>query len=130
MAPCVELAYEPVRLVYCTDEQINDVKQLAVDPEAVIVNSTDSDLLESLDDMKDVVLIVTDQQLMRGVDYRAPKKGIHLLIMRSFEHTRAAMQGLGRVGRANDRCRRYLLADVKLVDYGLELRYLTQLDMK
>jgi len=36
---------------------------------------------------------------MRGIDYRAPTKGIILLICKSFSHKREANQAGYRVGR-------------------------------
>ena len=52
------------------------------------------------------LLLVTDPSLMRGVDYRVldGNKGIHLLIMSSFDSTRSYIQALGRVGRYHEQC--------------------------
>ena len=52
---------------------------------------------------------------MRGVDYRAAKgtQGISLLIMGTFTSTRAYVQGLGRVGRYNENCLRFLWKHLK-----------------
>ena len=54
-------------------------------------------------------LIVTELELMRGVDYHTPnyEVGIDLLIARDFPSTRAYEQGLGRVGRYNEPCTRF-----------------------
>ena len=66
-----------------------------------------------IDDLRqikaDYCLIVTDLDLMRGVDYHTPdyKVGIDLLIARDFPSTRAYYQGLGRVGRYNEPCSRF-----------------------
>ena len=51
------------------------------------------------------VMIVTKQRLMRGFDYRC-ENGIALLIADSFDHERALLQAMGRVGRMNDQFRR------------------------
>ena len=71
-------------------------------------------------------LIVTDEELMRGIDYRLKKTegskddGIDLLVMRSFSSKRAVEQGLSRVGRYNEPCRRYKLESVGLLDTEAE----------
>lgn len=54
-------------------------------------------------------LLVTELELMRGVDYHTPNYnvGIDLLIARDFPSTRAYQQGLGRVGRYNEPCARF-----------------------
>ena len=73
--------------------------------------------------MDDSCLIVTDEKLMRGVDYRLRKQGsepesdgIDLLICASFSNKRAYIQGLARVGRYNEPCSRFKLIDVQMVD--------------
>ena len=56
------------------------------------------------------LLLVTDPILMRGVDYRVKTgtMGISLLIMSDFANRRAFVQALGRVGRFNERCKRFV----------------------
>ena len=56
--------------------------------------------------MDDCCFIVTDEKLMRGVDYRLKETGddsttdgIDLLIASSFSNKRNYLQGLARVGR-------------------------------
>ena len=72
--------------------------------------------------MEGKCLIVTGEELMRGIDYRLKKTvgsmedGIDLLIMRSFSSQRAVEQGLSRVGRYNEPCRRYKLKSIELLD--------------
>ena len=68
-------------------------------------------------------LIVTDENLMRGIDYRLKEAakherddGIDLLITCSFSNTRAYQQGLARVGRYNEPCSRFALKGVPKVD--------------
>lgn len=46
-------------------------------------------------------MIVTEERLMRGFDYRCTE-GIALLLARGFIHKRGLLQGMGRVGRMND----------------------------
>jgi hypothetical protein len=51
-------------------------------------------MLRNLDETKDGrfrVLVATDKAIsMRGLDYRAPLNGIHLLVCKSFSHEREA----------------------------------------
>lgn len=53
---------------------------------------------------------------MRGFDYRAPQLGVTLVIAKSFAHEREAVQGLNRVGRFGEPCRRVRLSHVPLID--------------
>ena len=68
-------------------------------------------------------LIVTDESLMRGVDYRLKEQGsssktdgIDLLVAGSFSNRRAYIQGLARVGRYNEPCSRYRLASIQMIN--------------
>ena len=58
---------------------------------------------------------MTDADLMRGVDYRVEPgtEGISLLLMSGFESTRAYIQALGRVGRFDERSKRFLWKELK-----------------
>lgn len=58
---------------------------------------------------------------MRGFDYRAPSKGITLILAAPFANQREAMQGLNRVGRFGDPCKRVILRGMPLVDPQQEL---------
>ena len=53
---------------------------------------------------------------MRGFDYRAQTKGITLVLAAPFANQREAMQGLNRVGRFGDPCKRVILRNTSLVD--------------
>ena len=54
------------------------------------------------------MLIITDLELVRGVDYRSVNRlGIDLLIAHSLPTTRELKQLLGRVGRYGEQCSRY-----------------------
>ena len=72
--------------------------------------------------MSNACLIVTDPELMRGIDYRAAigkdteSDGIDLLVARSFNSPREVEQGLSRVGRYNEPSGRYSIASVCLLD--------------
>lgn len=54
---------------------------------------------------------------MRGIDYRSFGNAMFLVVAKQFPSTREALQGLARVGRFGDECRRIKFADVgDLVD--------------
>jgi hypothetical protein len=57
---------------------------------------------------------------MRGLDYRAPKLGITLIIAKSFSNKREALQGDERVGRFGDPCLRIYIENVPIIDKDLE----------
>ena len=48
------------------------------------------------------IVLVSDEAMMRGVDYRSDGKGLMLVIGKSFSTIRDAEQGLVRVGRFGD----------------------------
>ena len=62
---------------------------------------------------------------MRGLDYRSSIDGIliSLLIAKSFQNKREAIQGYHRVGRFGDKCYRVAFMDVDLIDAKAELTY-------
>ena len=79
--------------------------------------------LANLDDHPGKVLVVTDPNLMRAIDYRAPKCSINLLIMKQFGNLRAVVQGLGRVGRYGEACQRFKLKGLgDLVNRALQAK--------
>jgi hypothetical protein len=62
------------------------------------------------------LIIATDPFAMRGFDYRSKNGSIALVIAKSFAFDREAIQGLNRVGRFGDQCKRIMLASVPLID--------------
>lgn len=60
---------------------------------------------------------------MRGIDYRASTLGISLIITMPFANTREAQQGLNRVGRFGDPCKRYIVKGIELVDKKQDQQY-------
>ena len=60
------------------------------------------------------IIIVDDEAMMRGVDYRSDIQGIVLVVDKSFDTRRDALQGLTRVGRFGDECVRILVKEVEL----------------
>ena len=101
------------KLVYCRDEEVEKVKEAAkkVQPKADIkTNVVGKSGLHS--NTVESVMIVTDKRLMRGFDYRC-EKGIAMVLASSFDHERALLQAMGRVGRMNDKFKRYKLASAE-----------------
>ena len=89
-------------LLYCEDDIAMDLKNsnfnfLQVD------KTTDPLALKQLDDRDSEsnhkLLVVTDECIMRGTDFRAQSKGICLILAKGFSSQRDADQGLMRVGR-------------------------------
>ena len=52
------------------------------------------------------LLIITDEEEMRGTDFRC-EKGIDLFIDETLKHERSFIQALGRVGRYTESCGRF-----------------------
>ena len=53
---------------------------------------------------------------MRGLDYRAQKNSISLVIAKSFVTERDFQQAMVRVGRQNDKCRRFGIKGVPRIN--------------
>ena len=64
---------------------------------------------------------------MRGIDYRARKVGICLLVARPFSSKRELSQGLMRIGRFEDNCERLKLSGFDLIDRKLEIESLRKI---
>jgi hypothetical protein len=97
-----------------------DIKSYYMNPNG---DSIDEHLLANFDQEKAEVngfryklIIATDPFAMRGFDYRGKDIGITLLLAKSFAFEREAIQGLNRVGRFGDQCKRIMLASVPLID--------------
>ena len=91
-------------LVYATvelKEHIIKTIQSVVDLDSKI----DHAVMRNLDDTVEGVfrtLVTTEVNSMRGIDYRAPTRGICLLVCQSFTNKREANQAGYRVGRQSD----------------------------
>ena len=69
------------------------------------------------------LVVATEEEAMRGIDYRSPQYGITLIVTKSFENAREADQGLKRVGRQDDPCARIILKNVPLINPTMEDAY-------
>lgn len=106
-------------LVYCTEL---DVKTIGHDvkPAQEIKTRRDFRVLTQLDITDHMgrheLILATTEEEMRGVNLRAPMKGVKLVIAKPFSCQRNADQGLMRVGRYGDPCERLICSYVDLVD--------------
>jgi hypothetical protein len=80
---------------------------------------------------KNDVLIVTKPHLMRGLDYRSTEDGgIALFITKKFPSKRTFKQALGRVGRFDEPCKRYMVKSLgDGVDLTKRIEYMGQLSL-
>jgi hypothetical protein len=71
------------------------------------------------------VLIATQPHLMRGLDYRSTEdEGIALFITKNFPSRRTFKQALGRVGRFDEPCKRYMLPSLEDgVDFAKRMQF-------
>ena len=120
-------------LVFCDKTRENEVIQIAREncsvhvalndlPREILTNCRDMTTLRALTRQ---VLIISDLELVRGVDYRSvDERGLELLITRSLPSKRELKQLKGRVGRCGEVCVRYcldILTAETLVDKENEL---------
>jgi len=69
------------------------------------------------------VVVALDKSAMRGLDYRSDGIPITLVIAKSFDNKREAAQGLSRVGRFGDTCKRVQFKDTPLIDVKAHTTY-------
>jgi hypothetical protein len=69
-----------------------------------------------LDQQPFKLVIAQDEFAMRGIDYRSEEAVMTVVIAKSFSCTVEARQGLDRVGRFDDPCKRIRFHDVEMVD--------------
>ena len=114
------------KLVFGSLNDANRIAQVATD--AGFQTKVDSRDFNLIRNMSDWCLIVTEEKLMRGIDYRVRKllasaekeDGIDLLICAPFNNKRARKQGLGRVGRGQEPCTRVQLEGIEDVNMESE----------
>ncbi len=101
-------------VIYCSDDLHTElVKQ---DLEILVADQdVDHAILKTLNqqvDGKFRVVVVLDKSAMRGLDYRSSDKiQMTLIVAKSFNNKREAMQGYHRVGRLGDKCLRVICKD-------------------
>ena len=80
--PAILFCYEQFANEYEQDMYANIIKDKAI---------LEGDVLQRLEEsinLKFPLLIVSDIELMRAIDYRAPNLGIMLIIAKPFDHYR------------------------------------------
>jgi len=94
-------------------------------PDIIVVDeSIDPLLLRQLDQTPYKLLVSLTQFGMRGIDYRSKSNPLFLVVAQQFSCVREALQGVARVGRFGDPCRRIKFADCKeLVDQQSQVEH-------
>ena len=105
-------------IIFYSDDNMQHLAQMGL-KNLLNVASLDCTELAALHKLTDgqgyyPVISVSDENLMRGVDYRSDNSGIVLVIAKTFATRRDAMQGLMRVGRFGDECVRFIVQGVEL----------------
>ena len=109
------------KLIYTSEAQVEKITDLAKKNgyERIIKNCKDLKIIANIRPTDCLIITSNSILLLRGVDYRC-HTGADLLIAESLPSERSLVQALGRVGRANDDCERYLLKSIKPVNVGKE----------
>lgn len=106
-------------LLFTKTTTLNAIKQTHQNTIVLDSDFKDHDRLRRLDaetvEHYPVVLTAEDWA-MRGMDFRAVKLGICLIVDKGFETQRDADQGLARVGRFKDRCERLITYGTQMID--------------
>jgi hypothetical protein len=115
-------------LVYCNADLTVEIRKIVNDSVIVTVTEKiDPAILRSLDQAPYKILTVEGAFGMRGADYRCKAVKMSFVIAKSFINRREAMQGLGRVGRSDDDCKRVKFTDVEMIDTTAETQYTSKL---
>ena len=115
-------------LVFGTAALTEQLKSAGYEPLVISDNvEVDDNLFRCLDVPPYRVIMSESQVGMRGIDHRCQKSQMTLVVAQSFESKRESIQGMARVGRFGDSCKRVIFADVQLVDNSAELIYTAKL---
>jgi hypothetical protein len=86
----------------------------------VVDESVDTAMLRKLDQLQDgryqLLAFDSAEPALRGVDYRGHDAGLALLVAKPFATEREKMQAAYRVGRYGERCSRWVLGGMQLID--------------
>lgn len=112
---------QPV-LVFCDQEKKIEMESALLNPRQ-IDEEHDFEALRSLHLKQNgsstyQLLLACNPRTMRGSDFRSPAIGIALIIAKKFQSKADLQQGLGRVGRYKDPCKRFAVGknEIDLVD--------------
>jgi len=78
-------------LLFCNDQLASSLSNLYQNTSVQDEDILESGVLDRLEQQLDKrypLLLVTDTNLMRAIDYRAPTLGIVLIVTKSFDHNR------------------------------------------
>lgn len=76
-------------LLYCTEEMRQFIEENKGQPFILVDESVSDTVIGALDECR--LLVATDSHLMRGLDFRAEKNGITLIIAKPFVNVREAI---------------------------------------
>lgn len=97
-------------LVYAHFE-LTERLQVLFEGTITVDETTDPMMLRQLDRAPYKLLVASDSFAMRGIDYRSKTNPLFLVVAQQFPCTREALQGVARVGRFGDPCRKIKFAD-------------------
>lgn len=109
------------KLIYTSETQVEKITHLAKKNgyERILQNCKNLEIIANIRPTDCLIITSNSFLLLRGVDYRC-RTGADLLIAESLPSERSLVQALGRVGRANDDCERYLLKSIEPINKGKE----------
>ena len=112
-------------IVFCTDDEYTNIHKMVTDRHAFDTVARDCVDKEVYREMHQTCIIVTKEELMRGIDYKRhveeeldmdTKDGIDLVIAAPLSNSRMVQQACGRVGRYKENCGRYRIQNVQELD--------------
>jgi len=93
-----------------------------------VENHKDLERLDVKDEVGNCkVFVACTEMNMRGLDFRAPMLGMTLIVNKGFSSKRDMYQGMNRVGRFGDKCKRVKLGEFDEVDPAGEAQMYTRL---
>jgi len=106
-------------LVFCSEEALASMWEKL--PEMIeikeIKTHEDLERVEVRDEFGNCKVFVACAEMnMRGLDFRAPTLGMTLIVNKGFSSKRDMYQGMNRVGRFTDKCKRMKLGEFSVVD--------------
>ena len=91
--------------------ELTERLQVLFEGTITVDETTDPMMLRQLDRAPYKLLVASDSFAMRGIDYRSKTNPLFLVVAQQFPCTREALQGVARVGRFGDPCRKIKFAD-------------------
>jgi hypothetical protein len=104
----LEEAAHSVCIVYC-DSGVNVL--FPKDRVEVVTDQTPFQKLRDLQNFSSgctAIVLINDEKFMRNSDFRCGRSSVSLFVWKAFSSPSLEMQGLARVGRQGDACKRYV----------------------